>query len=86
MKTGARCHFTKSIKMLDFSLHGWSSTQKTCKNSIYSINIYKYIMRTKTEKSTVTKHIKSLLGVGFKTVQIDLILIFLGFINISKSS
>ena len=25
------------------ALHGWSSTQKTCKNSIYNIHIYKYI-------------------------------------------
>ena len=30
------------------ALRGWSSTQKTCKNSIYNIHIYKYIYNVYT--------------------------------------
>lgn len=49
-------------KSISSSLHGRSSTQKTRKNRIYNIHMYKYIMYTHSEtysqekrKSTVTE-------------------------------
>lgn len=59
-----------SLASSSIALCGWSSTQKTRKNSIYNIHIYKYIMFThslrhiqsgKKQKSTVTEFIELLL-------------------------
>lgn len=45
----AYSHISSSL-----ALRGWSPTQKTRKNSIYNIHIYKYIMYTHSLRHTDT--------------------------------
>lgn len=57
--TGSFLALQKHLEALLFitssiALCGWSSTQKTRKNSIYNIHIYKYIMYTHSLRHTDT--------------------------------
>lgn len=70
--------FTKRTEMLDSSLSMVGHPLRTCKNGIYSIHIYKYIMHTNSRQEIKKKKVTGLIKplVGIKMVQLDSFLQF----------